>query len=78
MIQVKFIKWHPSVKEISHVPDSRFEKIKWNEIRTYEHDDEWLHAVDWLITLGFYVGIHWDVDEHIITIAVDNTWFRTR
>lgn len=78
MSKVKFIKWHPSVKDVPHVPDSRFDKIKWDEIRIYENDVEWLHTVNWLITFSFYVGIHWDIDDNLITIAVDNTWFRTR
>jgi hypothetical protein len=78
MTQVKFIKWYPFTREIPHVPDSRFAEIKWDEIKTHENDDEWLNVVSWLITFGFYVGIHWDSDENIITIAVDTTWFKQR
>jgi hypothetical protein len=73
MSRVKFSKWYPFTREVPGKPD-----FKWDEVREYSHDDEWLHDVDFLVTMGFYVGIHWSADSNLITIMVDTTWFNRR
>jgi hypothetical protein len=73
MSKVKFTKWYPFTKELPRQLD-----FEWDEIKSYTHDDEWLRIVNFLITWGFYVGIHWNVDSNLITIMVDITWFNRR
>lgn len=73
MIRVKFTKWYPFTKKIPAYPD-----FKWDEIKEYVHDDQWLHDANSLITMGFYVAIHWSPDDDLITIMVDTTWFTRR
>lgn len=70
MSQVKFMKWYPFTRQIP--------EIKLDEVITFEHDEEWLRAVNLLITMGFYVGIHWSPDNNLITIVIDTTWFKQR
>lgn len=74
MSRVKFIKWHPSI-EVKEYPET----ILWDKILSYTlNETGWLDAVEVLVGLGYYVGIHFDKKENLITIAVDTTWFRTR
>jgi hypothetical protein len=73
MIQVRFMRWYPFIREIPSNPH-----FKLDEIIEYVSNEDWLDVVNWLLTLGFYVAIHKDENKNLITVMIDTTWFKVR